>query len=118
MNIFNPLTYVAEEDKLHERTKYSQMNKHLLPAEFQQQPVSTRVRKFVMNRFTDKLTPITDRIFCLRSSNAADTQTIAQLVIYQLDFLSAEMNEYPLVRIAANCVHRLIYQYRGDFVAR
>ncbi|CAF4697606.1 unnamed protein product [Rotaria socialis] len=27
------------------------------------------------------------------------------------------MNEPPLVRIAANCVRRLIYQYRDDFVA-
>lgn len=41
-----------------------------------------------MNRFTDKLTPLTDRIFCLRSGSAADTQAIAQVVTYQLDFLS------------------------------
>jgi hypothetical protein len=27
------------------------------------------------------------------------------------------MNEPPLVRIAANCVHRMIYQYRDDFLA-
>ena len=45
-------------------------------------------RSFVMNRFTDKLTPLTDRIFCLRSGSAADTQTIAQVVTYQLDYLS------------------------------
>lgn len=45
-------------------------------------------RSFVMNRFTDKLTPLTDRIFCLRSGSAADTQAIAQVVTYQLDFLS------------------------------
>jgi hypothetical protein len=44
-------------------------------------------RTFVMNRFTDKLTPLTDRIFCLRSGSAADTQTIAQVVTYQLEFL-------------------------------
>ncbi|CAF5087214.1 unnamed protein product, partial [Rotaria sp. Silwood1] len=77
--------------------------------EFQQQPVSTGTTivaveydggviigadtrtssgTFVMNRFTDKLTPITDRIFCLRSVSAADTQAIAQVVTYQLDFLS------------------------------
>lgn len=29
----------------------------------------------------------------------------------------AQMNEPPLVRIAANCVRRLIYQYRDDLVA-
>ena len=27
------------------------------------------------------------------------------------------MNEPPLVRIAANCVQRMIYQYRDDFLA-
>ena len=27
------------------------------------------------------------------------------------------MNEPPLVRIAANCVRRMIYQYRDDFLA-
>ncbi|CAF0845501.1 unnamed protein product [Rotaria sordida] len=138
MDVLNPMTYDAEEDRLRERTKYSQMDKHLIPMEFQQQPVSTGTTivaveydggviigadtrtssgTFVMNRFTDKLTPLTDRIFCLRSGSAADTQAIAQVVQYQLDFLSAEMNEPPLVRIAANCVRRLIYQYRDDFVA-
>lgn len=29
----------------------------------------------------------------------------------------AEMNEPPLVRIAANCIRRMIYQYRDDFLA-
>ncbi|CAF0731790.1 unnamed protein product [Adineta ricciae] len=138
MDVLNPMTYDAEEDQLRDRTKYSQMDKHLIPVEFQQQPVSTGTTivaveydggviigadtrtssgTFVMNRFTDKLTQLTDRIFCLRSGSAADTQAIAQVVTYQLDFLSAEMNEPPLVRIAANCVRRMIYQYRDDFLA-
>jgi hypothetical protein len=43
MDILNPMTYDAEEDKLRERTKYSQMDRLLLPVEFQQQPVSTGV---------------------------------------------------------------------------
>jgi hypothetical protein len=144
MDVLNPMTYDADEDQLRERTKYSQMDRLLIPAEFQQQAVSTGVsflspsfhsstshvycrrpsslsnsmvvsslvlthgrhrgrltkeleditlrmltdRSFVMNRFTDKLTPLTDRIFCLRSGSAADTQAIAQVVTYQLDFLS------------------------------
>lgn len=138
MDVLNPMTYDAEEDQLAERTKYSQMDKLLIPTEFQQQPVSTGTTicaveydggviigadtrtstgTFVVNRFTDKLTPLTDHIYCLRSGSAADTQAISQVVAYQLEFLSAEMNEPPLVRIAANCVRRLIYQYRDDFVA-
>ncbi len=46
MDVLNPMTYDAEEDQLRERTKYSQMDKLLIPAEFQQQPVSTGVRCF------------------------------------------------------------------------
>ena len=46
MDVLNPMTYDAEEDQLRERTKYSQMDKLILPVEFQQQPVSTGVRGF------------------------------------------------------------------------
>ena len=44
MDVLNPMTYDAEEDQLRERTKYSQMDRLLILAEFQQQPVSTGVR--------------------------------------------------------------------------
>ncbi|CAF4564919.1 unnamed protein product, partial [Rotaria magnacalcarata] len=84
-------------------------DKLILPMEFQQAPVSTGTTivavefdggvvigadtrtsagSFVMNRYTDKLTKLTDNIYCLRSGGAADTQAIAEMVTYQLDFLS------------------------------
>ena len=44
MDVLYPKTYDADEDQLHERTKYSQMDKLILPLEFQQAPVSTGVR--------------------------------------------------------------------------
>lgn len=43
MDVVNPMTYDAEEDQLRDRTKYSQMDRLLIPTEFQQQPVSTGV---------------------------------------------------------------------------
>lgn len=43
MDVLNQKTYDAEEDKILERTQYSQMDKLLLPMEFQQPPVSTGV---------------------------------------------------------------------------
>jgi hypothetical protein len=43
MDVLNPMTYDADEDRLRERTKYSQMDKLLLPVEFQQAAVSTGV---------------------------------------------------------------------------
>ena len=44
MDVLNAKTYDAEEDQLRDRTQYSQMDKLLIPTEFQQQPVSTGVR--------------------------------------------------------------------------
>ncbi|CAF0816420.1 unnamed protein product [Didymodactylos carnosus] len=138
MDSLNPPAYDAEEDLLRHQKQYSQMDKLIIPIEMRQQPVSTGTTivaveydggvilgadtrtsagSFVVNRFTDKLTPLTEHIYCLRSGSAADTQAISQIVQYQLEFLSAEMNEPPLVKIAANCVRRMIYQYRDDFVA-
>ena len=42
-------------------------------------------RSYVANRVTDKLTAVTDHIYCCRSGSAADTQAIADGVRYQLD---------------------------------
>jgi 20S proteasome subunit beta 1 len=43
---------------------------------------------YIANRITDKLTRITDHIYCCRSGSAADTQAIADIVRYHLDFHS------------------------------
>ena len=45
MEVLNSMTYDVEEDQLRERTKYNQMDRLILPSEFQQQPVSTGVRE-------------------------------------------------------------------------
>lgn len=42
-------------------------------------------RSYVANRVTDKLTQVTDHIYCCRSGSAADTQAIADRIRYQLD---------------------------------
>ena len=49
-------------------------------------------RAYVANRVTDKLTKITDHIYCCRSGSAADTQAIADIVNYHLEF-----HEYELI---------------------
>jgi 20S proteasome subunit beta 1 len=41
---------------------------------------------YIANRVTDKLTKITDYIYCCRSGAAADTQAIADIVAYHLNF--------------------------------
>lgn len=42
-------------------------------------------RASVVNRVMNKLSPLHDKIFCALSGSAADAQTIAEIVNYQLD---------------------------------
>lgn len=43
-------------------------------------------RTYISNRLADKLTKITDSIYVCRSGSAADTQAIADIVAYHLNF--------------------------------
>ncbi|KAK2556441.1 Proteasome subunit beta type-6 [Acropora cervicornis] len=62
----------------------------------------TTTGAYIANRVTDKLTPVTEKVFCCRSGSAAATQAIADVAKYQLNFLSIEMGEQPLVKTVAN----------------
>lgn len=44
----------------------------------------TSAGNYVTSRVTNKLTPVTDRIFVCRSGSAADTQALTDIVRYQL----------------------------------
>lgn len=46
----------------------------------------TTTGAYVANRVTDKLTRISDKIYCCRSGSAADTQAIADIVGYSLNY--------------------------------
>jgi len=46
----------------------------------------TSTGTYVANRVTDKLTKLTDNIYCCRSGSAADTQAIADFVQYYLNY--------------------------------
>lgn len=50
----------------------------------------TTTGAYIANRVTDKLTPITDHIYCCRSGSAADTQAIADVVKYHLSKNNAD----------------------------
>lgn len=48
-------------------------------------PSSPLNSKAVVNRVMNKLSPLHDKIYCALSGSAADAQTIAEIVNYQLD---------------------------------
>lgn len=77
----------------------------------------TTMGAYIVNRTTDKLTRITDKIYCCRSGSAADTQAIADIVQYRLDLFQMENNEEPTVQAAANIFKDICYQYREQVTA-
>uniref|UniRef100_A0A1B6CT04 Proteasome subunit beta n=1 Tax=Clastoptera arizonana TaxID=38151 RepID=A0A1B6CT04_9HEMI len=72
---------------------------------------------YIANRVSDKLTQITDHIYCCRSGSAADTQAISDIVKYHLSFYKAETGEDPLVETAARIFRELCYNYRDTLTA-
>lgn len=77
----------------------------------------TTMGAYIANRVTDKLTPLTDKIYCCRSGSAADTQAIADIVKYRLNLFQMENNEDPTVHAAANVFKSICYNYRDQLMA-
>jgi 20S proteasome subunit beta 1 len=77
----------------------------------------TTTGAYVANRVTDKLTCVTDYIYCCRSGSAADTQAVADIVSYQLGIHKMEIGEEPLVKTAATMFSELCYNYRDQLSA-
>ncbi|XP_043282436.1 proteasome subunit beta type-6 [Venturia canescens] len=72
---------------------------------------------YVSNRTADKLTRVTDNIYCCRSGSAADTQAISEIVTYHLGFHQMELGTQPLVETAANVFREMCYNYRDSLMA-
>ncbi|XP_066580355.1 proteasome subunit beta type-9 [Amia ocellicauda] len=71
----------------------------------------------VVNRVMNKLSPLHDKVYCALSGSAADAQTIADIVNYQLDVHSIEIGEDPLVQSAASLVRNISYKYKEELSA-
>ncbi|EJW02410.1 hypothetical protein EDEG_03164 [Edhazardia aedis USNM 41457] len=72
--------------------------------------------RFIPSRYTDKLTKLTDTIYCCRSGSAADTMYIANLITMYLEKQEYLYNTKPTVKLAATYCQELIYSY-PDFLA-
>eukprot|EP00123_Amoebidium_parasiticum_P022567 comp9011_c0_seq1/m.4204 comp9011_c0_seq1/g.4204 ORF comp9011_c0_seq1/g.4204 comp9011_c0_seq1/m.4204 type:complete len:217 (-) comp9011_c0_seq1:35-685(-) len=77
----------------------------------------TTTGSYIANRVTDKLTKITDNVYCCRSGSAADTQAVADYVKYYLSMHTVELGEQPLVATAANLFRLLCYGNREQLMA-
>lgn len=61
------------------------------------------------NRVTDKLTHISDRIYCCRSGSAADTQAVADIVSYYSSMFATQHSEQPTVGMISHMFSEMIY---------
>jgi 20S proteasome subunit beta 1 len=77
----------------------------------------TSMGSWVAVRVTDKLTPVTDSIFCCRSGSAADTQAVTDVVKYKLGFAEIEQGRPATVKDAAMAFKEICYEYRDSLMA-
>jgi len=72
---------------------------------------------YVSNRVSDKLSAVSDRIYCARSGSAADTQAIADMATYYLELHSIELAKDPSVAVAARLFGDVIYSNKERLLA-
>lgn len=77
----------------------------------------TSAAGYVINRVADKLTRITDNIYCCRSGAAADTQAIADHVTTLLRHHQFSKGKPAEVRMAANEFRKCCYANRRSMLA-
>lgn len=77
----------------------------------------TTTGAYIANRVSDKITPMTDKIYCCRSGSAADTQIISDYVRYYLSMHEIELGDDPDVATAARLFRELCYHNKGMLMA-
>ena len=77
----------------------------------------TTMGPYIANRVTDKLTHLSDRIYCCRSGSAADTQALADIVAYHLQLYAVTQEMQPPTSVAASLFNELIYHNKDRLTA-
>lgn len=77
----------------------------------------TTTGSYIANRVSDKITPVTDNIFCCRSGSAADTQVISDYARHYISMHEIELNEAPRVSTAARLFRELCYHNKEMLMA-
>lgn len=72
---------------------------------------------FVASRVTDKITPITDNLVVCRSGSAADTQCVADIVKYYLEYFTVTEGEPVTIYRSAQTFRQMLYKYRDSMTA-
>lgn len=77
----------------------------------------TSTGSYVANRVSDKICPVTDYVYCLRSGSAADTQAISEIAKYYLSYHLMETDAEPSVATVAHVFRDLCYGNKDRLMA-
>ena len=77
----------------------------------------TSTGTYIANRVADKITPISDKVYALRSGSASDTQAILSYVQHFIAQHQEEAGEETLVKTAAYLMKGLTYQNKDNLSA-
>lgn len=80
-------------------------------------PPPPRAGSYVANRVSDKLTALTDRIYCCRSGSAADTQALSDYARLQLAQHAIVKGGAPTVAVAAKLFRSMCYTNKDRLLA-
>ncbi|KRZ11612.1 Protein RFT1 -like protein [Trichinella zimbabwensis] len=71
----------------------------------------------VVSRVSNKISPLSEYICCMRSGSSADTQAVADIAKYQISVYEMEHKCSIPVSIAAEIFRSICYRYRNDITA-
>ncbi|KAL1230727.1 Protein RFT1 [Trichinella spiralis] len=71
----------------------------------------------VVSRVSNKISPVSEYICCMRSGSSADTQAVADIAKYQISVYEMEHKCSIPVSIAAEIFRSICYRYRNDITA-
>lgn len=77
----------------------------------------TTTGSYIANRVSDKISPISDNIYCCRSGSAADTQLISDYVRYYLSMHQIELGHDAEVGTAARLFRLFCYSNKAQLMA-
>ncbi|XP_077864155.1 proteasome subunit beta type-6-like [Saccoglossus kowalevskii] len=71
----------------------------------------------ITHKVSDKITEITDSIYCARSGSLADTQALADIIKYYMDMYRYYIDTNPMVSVVAKQFQSLSYTWRDKIQA-
>lgn len=74
------------------------------------------VGNYISNRASNKIAPLADNVFLLRSGSAPDAQMVSDYVSYFVNQMVAESGEEATVELVANLVKTMNYQNKDILV--